>query len=75
MRQQLRDYGYKAGRISQLIKLTRPAAADTAEEEPLQIVQNLWEQGLSEAEAGNTLVKVASAVRDVQCFHTIVCRV
>ena len=55
MRQQLKDYGYKAGRISQLIKLTRPAAADTAEEEPLQIVQNLWEQGLSEAEAGYPL--------------------
>lgn len=52
MRQQLKDYGYKAGRISQLIKLTRPAAAEAADEEPLQIVQNLWEQGLSEAEAG-----------------------
>ena len=52
MRQQLKDYGYKAGRISQLIKLTRPAAAEAVEEELLQIVQNLWEQGLSEAEAG-----------------------
>ena len=52
VRQQLKEYGYKAGRISQLIKLTRPAAAETVEEGPLQIVQNLWEQGLSEAEAG-----------------------
>ena len=63
VRQQLKDYGYKAGRISQLIKLTRPAAADTSEEEPLQIVLNLWEQGLSEAEAGNTRVKIDLAVR------------
>ena len=68
VRQQLKDYGYKAGRISQLIKLTRPAAADTVEEEPLQLVQNLWEQGLSEAEAGNTLVKIVSAVRGGTMF-------
>ena len=30
IRQILKDYGYKAGRISQLVKLTRPAEAQPA---------------------------------------------
>eukprot|EP00435_Cladocopium_sp_Y103_P025548 s4273_g6.t1 len=44
VRQQLKDYGYKAGRISQLIKLTRPAGDDAADDGPLQIVRTQLKQ-------------------------------